>query len=187
MNDLYDLCYHVESELTGVPEELVKFTLRGVLRDFCRRTFSWRQKTYTRISKEVRVYDAAGFADAEVLAVLTVLIRMPGQEKQEFESITRSGFYKSERNSLFFRPGYLDRYDGGELIIETALMPMFDSANVPAEYLSRYSSAIIAGTISELAKQKRRPWFDAEIHQVYSARYRELVNEATPVTKHMRG
>ena len=70
MNDLYDLCYHVESELTGVPEELVKFTLRGVLRDFCRRTFSWRQKTYTRISKEVRVYDAAGFADAEVLAVL---------------------------------------------------------------------------------------------------------------------
>lgn len=101
MNDLYDLCYHVESELTGVPEELVKFTLRGVLRDFCRRTVSWRQKTYTRISKEVRVYDAAGFADAEVLAVLTVLIRMPGQEKQEFESITRSGFYKAERNSLY--------------------------------------------------------------------------------------
>lgn len=187
MNDLYDLCFHVENELTGVPQEVVKFTLRGVLRDFCRKTFSWRQKTYSRICREVMVYDAAGLADAEVLAVLSVLIRKAGQEKQEFENITRSGFYKAERNSLFFRPGYLDRYDGGELVIETALTPMFDSANVPPGYLSRYSSAIISGTISELAKQKKRPWFDAETYQIHSEKYRTLVNEAIPIPKHFRG
>ena len=41
MNDLYDLGFHVENELPGVPEELVKFTLRSVLREFCRRTRTW--------------------------------------------------------------------------------------------------------------------------------------------------
>lgn len=186
MNDLYDLSFHVENELSGVPEALVKFTLRSVLREFCRRTHTWTKKTYSRVCKEVRVYDAAGFADAEVLAVRQVLIRKAGQRKQDFENITHSGFCKSEQNSLFFRPGVLDCYDGGDLIIESVLMPMFDSANVPADYISRHSGAIIAGTVAELAKQKSRPWFDADIHQIHSARYRELVNAAIPV-KPLRG
>ena len=102
MNDLYDLSFHVENELTGVPEAVVKFTLRNTVREFCRRTHAWKMKTYSRIDKEVCAYSASGFADAEVLAVTGVFMRRAGEK--EFANITRSGFYRLEGNFIFLQP-----------------------------------------------------------------------------------
>ena len=178
MNDLYDLSFHVENELTGVPEAVVKFTLRNTVREFCRRTHAWKLKTYSRIDKEVCAYSASGFADAEVLAVTGVFMRRAGEK--EFANITRSGFYRLEGNFIFLQPEVLADNDGGEMVIESAVTPMFESANVPSDFLSRHSGAIISGAVAELAKQKNRPWYNPEAYEVYSARYRGLVNSAMP-------
>ena len=108
-------------------------------------------KTYSRIDKEVCAYSASGFADAEVLAVTGVFMRRAGEK--EFANITRSGFYRLEGNFIFLQPEVLADNDGGEMVIESAVTPMFESANVPSDFLSRHSGAIISGAVAELAKQ----------------------------------
>lgn len=182
MTDLYQLKFHVENELPGVPEQTVCFSLRQVLREFCRRSGVWRTTVPSRIDKNISVYSGVGIHDADLINVESVLARKdtgncPDNNPKPWEYLP-ARIYDIHNNSVVFHPGALNLFDGGNLILHVILQPTFDSSNVPPELIRTYADAIIAKTISDLAGQKNRPWFDPEISSRHFSRYKSLLNNA---------
>lgn len=188
MTDLYQLKFHVENELSGVPEQTVCFSLRQALREFCRRSGVWRENVPSRIDKNISVYSAVGIHDADLIDVESVLARKatgdcPDNNPKPWEHLP-ARIYTIRGGSVIFHPGALDLFDGGDLILHVILQPTFDSCNVPPELIRTYADAILAKTISDLAGQKNRPWFDPEISQLHLSRYKALLNNAMVHVKH---
>lgn len=180
-------------ELPGCPVAMVNLHLRDTIREFCRKTSSWRQ-TLTAIdtvdgqaSYSLDLPASAQLVRVTQLDVHAVLLwRSTEEDKPGSEELVPKYRITEPPFTLDANLGQLTLASKeiptaavtGGLVVQAALAPTKDAATVPDFLLGQYSDGIRYGTLSRLMVMAKKPWQDRLLAGVYRAEWNRALSRA---------
>lgn len=141
-----------------VPPEIVTDYARLTVQDFCQRTNILTRERVINIWAHTKNYEFIIDKDEDIARVISV-INVTHDGRGGKLNHCKYLFSKPNKITLINTPTH-DEPKG--LVVKYSAIPTITSCDVDKTVADRYSSEIIAGTISRLLKLSSMPWYNAQ-------------------------